>query len=90
MISERYVEEIEEDSDDQDVESGESDSHVEGTYENIRDMTASNIKILKMSHEVNQIFEIWVCGSDFVRLQQLAKNIHKLKIQVCVKLELVV
>ena len=58
MISEHYVEEIEEDSDDQDVESKESDSDTEGRYKNVRDMTASDIKILKTSHEVNQIFEI--------------------------------
>ena len=58
MISEHYVEEIKEDSNDQDVESEESDSDTEDRYENVRDMTASDIKIPKTSHEVNQIFEI--------------------------------
>ena len=58
MISEHYVEEIEEDSDDQDTESEESNSDTEDRYESVRDMTASDIKILKTYHEVNQIFAI--------------------------------
>ena len=58
MILEHSFEEIEEDSDDQDVESEESDSDTEDLCENVRDMRASDIKILKTSHEVNQIFEI--------------------------------
>ena len=58
MISERYVEEIEEDSDNQDDKSEESDSDTEDQYKNVCDMTASDIEILKTSHEVNQIFKI--------------------------------
>ena len=34
------------------------DADTEDPYENICDMKASDIKILKTSHEVNQIFEI--------------------------------
>ena len=34
--------------------------------------------------------KFWVCSSDFFLLQRLAKNIHNVQLQVCVKWELVV
>ena len=36
----------------------ESDNDTEDTYENICDWTASDITILKTSHEANQIFKV--------------------------------
>ena len=47
------VEDIEDNSDDQDFNS-EGDPDTEDIHENVRDMTASDITILKTSEEINQ------------------------------------
>ena len=53
MISKHCVEDIEEDSDDQDFKSEEGDPDTEDIHENVRDMTAWDIAILKTSEEKN-------------------------------------
>ena len=53
MISKHYVEDIEDNSDNQDFNS-EGDPDTEDIHENVPDMTASGITILKTSEEINQ------------------------------------
>ena len=53
MISKHYAEDIEDNSHDQDFNS-EGDPDTEDIHENVRDMTTSDITILKKSEEINQ------------------------------------
>ena len=71
MISKHCVEDIEEDSDDQDFKSEEGDPDTEDIHENVRDMTAWDITILKTSEEKNQNLKFWAHSSKFFYLQQL-------------------
>ena len=71
MISKHCVEDIEEDSDDQDFMSEEGDPDTEDIHENVCDMTAWDITILKTSEEKNQNSKFWAHSSKFFYLQQL-------------------
>ena len=54
MISKHYVDDIEDNSGDQDFKSEEGDPDAKDIHENVCDMTASDITILKTAEEINQ------------------------------------
>ena len=65
------LEDIEEDSDDQEYKSEKGDPDTEDIHKNVRDMTASDITILKMSEEKNQNSKFSTHSSKFFYFQQL-------------------
>ena len=75
MFSKYYIEDIEDNSGNQDIKS-EGDPDTEDIHENVRDMTASDITILKTSEEISQCSKFWICGPKFFYLQQHANLLN--------------
>ena len=69
MISKHYVDDIEDNSGDQDFKSEEGDPDAKDIHENVCDMTASDITILKTAEEINQYSKFCICSSNFLYCQ---------------------